>query len=270
MADELRFVRIARRWQLLYWLEVILFAGVLVADFIVENRLGIRSHRGTLAGGFLFAFAWWFAIKPTRQRFVDVCHQAGFQAELTRQFANVSAVEPSTLDIGWDRQLGLDPARYRCEWDWAVQGEAQGIPFQVGRFTLRRESEKQPVIKNGLWIQLKRCGNSGDGWRHLRGGCWYPCGQSLPSFAEVLEPKEGQVLRESGKQTLQDCGFGLDELLVRKQNDRLILAVREKHPVHAAAMTGKWDLSKDADGTRCAALIKASAEMILNQEMMQK
>ena len=53
MADERRFVRTARRWQLLYWLEVILFAGVLVADFVIENRLGIRSHRGTLAGGFL-------------------------------------------------------------------------------------------------------------------------------------------------------------------------------------------------------------------------
>ena len=176
MADERLFVRTARRWQFLYWLGVILLVIVLAADFIVEHRLGVRGRHGTLLGGFLIAFGWWFAIKPTRRKFAGVCHQAGFQAELSRQFANESAAEPSTLDIGWDRQLGLDPARYRCEWDWAVQGEAQGIPFQVGRFTLRRESEKQPVIKNGLWIQLKRSGNSGDGWRHLRAAAGIPAG----------------------------------------------------------------------------------------------
>ena len=56
MADERRFVRTARRWQLLYWLEVILLVIVLVADFIVEHRLGIRSWRGTLFGGFLITF----------------------------------------------------------------------------------------------------------------------------------------------------------------------------------------------------------------------
>ena len=126
------------------------------------------------------------------------------------------------------------------------------------------------MVKNGLWIQLKCSGNKDADWRHLRSGVSFRRGPALPVFAETLKPEEGQALTEIDKQTLQDCGFGLDELLVRVQNDRLILAVREKHPVHAAAMTGKWDLSKDADGTRCAALIKASAEMILNQEMMQK
>lgn len=51
MADERRFVRTARRWQLLYWLEVILLVSVLAADFIVEYRLGVRRRRGTLADG---------------------------------------------------------------------------------------------------------------------------------------------------------------------------------------------------------------------------
>ena len=72
MADERRFVRTARRWQLLYWLEVILLVSVLAADFIVEYRLGVRRRRGTLAGGFLLVFGWWFAIKPTRRKFAGV------------------------------------------------------------------------------------------------------------------------------------------------------------------------------------------------------
>lgn len=261
MADERRFVRTARRWQLLYWLEVILLVSVLAADFIVEYRLGVRRRRGTLAGGFLLVFGWWFAIKPTRRKFAGVCHQAGFQAELSRQFANVSAVEPSTLDIGWDRQLGLDPVRYRCEWDWAVQGEAQGIPFQVGRFTLRRESEKQPVIKNGLWIQLKCSGNKDADWRHLRSGVSFRRGPALPVLAETLKPEEGQALREIDKQTLQDCGFGFDELLVRNQNDRMILVIKEK-PLRDQPVLRKPDLTKDSEGERCARLIRAAAGSI--------
>ena len=62
---------------------------------------------------------------------------------------------PTGLDIDWNRQLGLDPAWMRCEWDWAYQGKVQSVPVQIGRFSLSKEGVKKPIVKNGLWIQLK-------------------------------------------------------------------------------------------------------------------
>ncbi len=40
--------------------------------------------------------------------------------------------------------------------------------------------------------------------------------------------EEEQTLNETDEQTLQDCGFGFDELLVRNQSDRMILDINEK------------------------------------------
>ena len=53
-------------------------------------------------------------------------------------------------------------------------------------------------------------------------------GPALPVLAETLKPEEGQALSEIDKQTLQDCGFGFDELLVRNQNDRMIPRYQRK------------------------------------------
>ena len=80
-------------------------------------------------------------------------------------------------------------------------------------------------------------------------------------LAETLKPEEGQALSEIDKQTLQDCGFGFDELLVRNQNDRMILVIKEK-PLRDQPVLRKPDLTKDSEGERCARLIRAAAGSI--------
>lgn len=143
------------RWRFLFWLEIALLIIALIVLFAVELRIFPIYHRRSLFGGILLWLGCSTLIVPTLQRYRETYHRIGFEMELKRKLDQVEAVDPTGLDIDWNRQLGLDPAWMRCEWDWAYQGKVQSVPVQIGRFSLSKEGVKKPIVKNGLWIQLK-------------------------------------------------------------------------------------------------------------------
>lgn len=244
-----------RCWRFLLWLEIAMLAIALIVSFAVKCRIFPTYYRHGLPDGELLL---WLGgsvlIVPTLQRYRKAYHRRGFAIELKRRLDQVEAVDPTALDIDWNRQLGLDPAVMRCEWDWAFQGKTQAVPVQIGRFTLSKEGAKRPMVKNGLWIQLKGSWDYDSGWQLIRQDKRWNCGSSFPDFAVCQKAAEAQALSPVLRQRLTACGFAWDALLVRIQHDRILLAVRESKRA-MPALFGRLDEFSDAEGKRCAALI---------------
>ena len=257
------------RWRFLFWLEIALLIIALIVLFAVELRIFPIYHRRSLFGGILLWLGCSTLIVPTLQRYRETYHRIGFEMELKRKLDQVEAVDPTGLDIDWNRQLGLDPAWMRCEWDWAYQGKVQSVPVQIGRFSLSKEGVKKPIVKNGLWIQLKGSWDFDSGWQHIRQDKIWNCGSSFSDFAACHKDAEAQAVSPQLRQILTACGFAWDELLVRIQHDRILLAVRESK-LTMPALIGRLDGISDAEGKRCSKLIREAVKMPAIAEKPQK